>query len=188
MAILNVNDNIASCVPLFESRRNDYEVEVKANGIMYANTAMVKYEYVNCFVSFIRIMKDEEFEQVRESVVKCLGIKDCGCVSCGWDEAATETIDELKTKIAEQAETIKLLTQENIDFQNCDEAVEAINKDLEAKIKALKDENNILRIQNGTMHKAVEMVDDSKVTRLETERDLYKSLYESTLERLIKAV
>lgn len=189
VAVLSVNDNIVSCVPLFESRRNDYEVEVKANGIMFANTAMVKYEYVNCFVSFIRLMKDDEFEKVKESVAEHLGISVLdGCENCGWNEAEREYVEEQKAEIQrlnavvnEYAETISLLTLEK----------EELYKEWKEKCETedmLIAKNNYLLQMLDQLNAQLEKNNDVELIKAQTERDMFKSLYEQTLERLLQGV
>lgn len=134
----------------------DYEgVEVRCNNRKYANPCMVSYGYVEKFSRLVRVASKEEMDAVDAAIRKCSGIK---ITSPVISTSASPGMDEIKEKIVK----LKRMSEES----------KAENERLIAENEKLRGE--IDRLSNSVNAK-----------KLEVERDLYKSLYEYMIEKVI---
>lgn len=134
----------------------DYEgVEVRCNDRKYANPCMVSYGFVDKFSRLVRTASKEEMDAVDDAIRKCSGIKITKPVISTSD---SPVMDEIKEKI--------------VQLKRMSEEAKAENESLRAKIAELRKQND--RLPN-----------DDNMKKLEVERDLYKSLYEYMIERVI---
>lgn len=134
----------------------DYEgVEVRCNDRKYANPCMVSYGFVDKFSRLVRVATKEEMDAVDDAIRKCSGIKITRPVISSSDSSS---MDEIKEKIVQ----LKRMSEES------------------------KAENESLRAENEKLREEIDRLSNSdNVKKLEVERDLYKSLYEYMIEKVI---
>lgn len=134
----------------------DYEgVEVRCNDRKYANPCMVSYGFVDKFSRLVRVATKEEMDAVDDAIRKCSGIKITRPVISSSDSSS---MDEIKEKIVQ----LKRMSEES------------------------KTENERLIAENAKLREEIDRLSNSdNVKKLEVERDLYKSLYEYMIERVI---
>ena len=134
----------------------DYEgVEVRCNNRKYANPCMVSYGYVEKFARLVRVASKEEMDAVDAAIRKCSGIK---ITSPVISSSHSSSMDEITEKIVQ----LKCMSEES------------------------KTENERLIAENAKLREEIDRLPNSdNVKKLEVERDLYKSLYEYMIERVI---
>lgn len=113
--------------------------------------------------TYIRSCTEEEMDAVDRCLMVALDLK-APAHDDSYDEAAIDMVDELKEKLKERHALL--------------EAAENQIKEAHAYIVELQKERAALQDNSGGNMKA-------DVIKLTTERDLYKNLYEQTLERMI---
>ena len=162
--ILANNERFSTVLNLKEENRDDEDVKVIAHGVMYTNPAMISYKFNNQLCEFVRILKNAEFNAVMNGVAEKLGFAN---VDTAYEEAAIETVNKLK---AEKAEL-------QMKLEGAEREMEAAKHMADKLSFDLKEANMKLKTPAPT--------DPGEMIRLETERDLYKRLYEQAIERML---
>lgn len=154
--VLNVHENHCNILCL-KDEKEEGSVPVVAQGIKYTNPAMVSYKMKRGFISYIRTMKDTDFENLVCKVRKSLGF---------GDENAKVEEPVKESGIVDHDAEIDRLKKLNAD---------------------LTMEKEILKIQNDALNSANEQSDEIRISmaKVEAERDLYKQFYEQLFERVV---
>jgi hypothetical protein len=72
--ILAVHDKYATTLKLYDTPSYSNNLEVKADGLMYADTGRLSWVFLDTCKDFIRCMNPKELETLRNSVAKALNI------------------------------------------------------------------------------------------------------------------
>lgn len=164
MLIVKEQNSFCNVLNLFDDKLYENSIEVITTEIKYINPAMMQYAFNNRFTRKIMKMNDAEFESIIDKVYESLGITvDDG----GYEEAAIELANELKLQIDEEK-------------AHC-EKEKALADSLKKELFEVVQERDELKKRV----KESECTPKLDTIKLEAERDLYKRLYEQTLERLI---
>ena len=68
--VLTVQDTFCNVLVLNEQSKNDNDVAIKAIGLKYTNPAMMSYAFKDNFREFVRLMRDEEKENLFLEIAK----------------------------------------------------------------------------------------------------------------------
>lgn len=171
----NTYSNVIEVVYLTAADKNSYlptHVEVMCQ---VPSTALCERIYSipkDKLGEYVRTCSNEEMKRVDEALMISLGIEQPHHSS---SDNEREVIDDLKMKL----EGAERMLDENILNRKLNEE-KAKTQQLEMVLRAKEKELNLARsnYDNNT-------VDNSQIIKLETERDLYKKLYEEMLGKVL---
>ncbi len=155
--ILAVNGDVCTVINAreVESQHSDISIYCGEKS-MYLCSSMLQYFFKNKLVELEHTVSDDQFDYVMDKVASSLGIE--------FDDS-----EELECA----KEVIKV---KNTEIERLKKQFDEVVMERDAEIKQLSDElQDVIMNDNPS----------EDMVRLETERDLYKSLYEQTLERLL---
>lgn len=165
-------DKFISCIMLNDEDEKEGYVKLNCNGgVMYADCDRVTY--VNNFRLERRIgfITNAELNEISAGIVKSLALESVANESRYTDNA----FDRLKEQLVNERDKNKEL-QARLDKAIAD------TKSADYRASVALDRTLELERKNNTVKQAD---NSATVIKLETERDLYKSLYEQMLEKMI---
>lgn len=171
----NTYSNIIEVVYLTAADKNSYlptHVEVMCQ---VPSTALCERIYSipkDRLVEYVRTCTNEEMERIDRALMISLGIEQTHHFS---SDNENRMIDDLKMKL----EGAERMLDENVLNRKLDEE-KAKTQQLEMVLRAKEKELNLARSNYDN-----KTVDNSQVIKLETERDLYKRLYEEMLGKVL---
>lgn len=157
--VLAVCGSYSIVLTFTDEPRERRTVQINAQGMRYTEPGMISYKFHDNFVKFIRLTKEEEFADIMNQVSDALGIE------------KNTPLEEIPFSDAEIKENeIKRLKAELVEVKGRNGKLVEERIHISAELEGLKREQ-------------------SDAVKAMIERDLYKSQYESLLERVIaKAV
>lgn len=127
---------------------------------IHMNSRMLQYCFANKLEYKVHTLTESQFDCVMYGVAKSLGIE--------FDDS--EELECAREMVAEKTQRIDYLERRNAEY------IDTI-REKNAEIKQLSDElQDVILADNPS----------ADMVRLETERDLYKNLYEQAFERLVE--
>lgn len=143
--VLAHHGSYCSVIVLDDEYRESRDIQIKARGMKYSESGFVQYKFTGAFITFVRKLTDEEFEDVREKVANSLGF------GTGTMEASEE-IEVLKTKL-EELEKSKLVNENALKLtiktlkEEYDELKKSSAASNPAEVIALKTERDLYKYQ-----------------------------------------
>lgn len=177
-------DTLMSVVLLDETEKGGYSVPIVCGTKMYANCNTLSYGQRHRFGSFIKRATDEEMEEIDKAIIDTLDLE----LPHGDEDLGT--VMELKKQLANAHETIeRQMIEVNKATAERDEAKKDVQY-FQHYAETYKEQIAELNVEIGCREEEIRELkakgtNNTDVARVTAERDLYKTLYEQMLERLI---
>lgn len=166
MVVIQIFSKYAVGLMLRDTAPDENARAVKSRGLMYCDTGRLSYAYEDKFVSFIRGLAQQEFDELRAQVCAALGL-DFGLLS-----------------------PTAPVTTGNSDQERA--SLEAKLAKAEAECQSLKDERMNLMVELETKTERLHSMENEltdcgpELAAVKRERDIFERLYREILDRLLK--
>lgn len=152
-----VHDAYAVALKLMRTQTPSAPYRIVAREEMYTDPGRLTYKTLDSVQTFIRSMSADEVKSLKEAVKETLGLSE-------EVQSSDEKVKDLENRKAEAEDRAAELEKK----------VQEMAEELQEMKKAPKEEPKENR------------QDDLELVKVETQRDMYKGLYEEMLERLVK--
>lgn len=143
---------------MFDEMKQYLDITVNLNGEdRHTNSVMFSYCFDDRFAEKVGTLSEDDFNMVLETIGRTFDVPMCG------DSEELECAREV-------------VKEKNAEIERLKKQFDEVVMERDAEIKQLSDELQDVILNNDP---------SADMVRLETERDLYKSLYEQAFERLL---
>ena len=157
--VIAEHERVSTVLLLSDESKSCEDIEVYAKSMVYTNPAMISYKFNNCFVNFVKAMRDDEFAKLKGIIAKKLGLieepKERVVATAGMIddlkmklEGAERELDKERTARTVNENALKLtirnLKEENDELKNHVTSVPAEVVKLKAQVEMLERQNEKL--------------------------------------------
>lgn len=164
--------------------RNETDVTINAKGLRVADCSRVYTLHKSRIAEYVRSCTDTEMGEIQEAILSALGIY-AGVDLVDPKEVAENAnlkkdVEILKDECNMYMKSFEDMRNERDELKEQVENLKAINRELAQGYKEAAVEMETVEL------KECVMISENEI-RLQTERDLYKKLYDETLDKLLGA-